>query len=99
MDDFARPPVRIQANASSPLSLKAAQSHVDAFLIDYQTRSTPSKGGDTTITAQLDKLSRSLKEQRAQERQNRRARSWRVLLRPLVFSFFDARTDWNRALA
>ncbi|KAI9572014.1 hypothetical protein HD554DRAFT_1987150, partial [Boletus coccyginus] len=68
MEDTTRPPVRVQANASSPLSLKAAQSHVDEFLIDFQTRSTPSKGGDTTITAQLEKLSKSLKEQRARAR-------------------------------
>lgn len=72
MEDTTRPPVRIQANASSSLSLKAAQSHVDEFLIDFQARSTPSKGGDTTITAQLEKLSKSLKEQRARERQNRK---------------------------
>lgn len=71
MEDVARPPVRIQANASSPLSLKSAKSHVDEFLIDFQARSTPSEGNDTTITAQLEKLSRSLKEQRARERQNR----------------------------
>lgn len=71
MEDWGRPPVRIQANASLPLTLKSTQSHLDDFLIDFQTRSTPSKGGDTTITAQLEKLSKSLKEQRARERQTR----------------------------
>ncbi|KAF8141329.1 hypothetical protein EV363DRAFT_1465357 [Boletus edulis] len=74
MEDTTRPPVRIQANASSSLSLKATKSHLDEFLIDFHTRSTPSKGGDTTITAQLEKLSKSLKEQRARERQIRRNR-------------------------
>ncbi|KIJ65349.1 hypothetical protein HYDPIDRAFT_88303 [Hydnomerulius pinastri MD-312] len=68
MDDIARPPVRLQATSSVPLSLKAAQSRVDDFLSDFQSRSSPSKGGDTTITAQLEKLSKALKEQRARER-------------------------------
>lgn len=71
MEHTTRPPVRIQANTSSPLSLKTAKSHVDEFLIDFQTRSTPSKGGDITITAQLEKISKSLKEQRVRERQTR----------------------------
>ena len=71
MEDATRPPVRVQANVSCPLSLKAAQSRVDEFLIDFQARSMPSKGGDTTITAQLEKLSKSLKEQRARARRTR----------------------------
>lgn len=92
MDDVVRPPARVQANASSPLSLKAAQSHVDEFLIDFQARSIPSKGGDTTITAQLDKLSKSLKEQRARERQNRGTRWYYCTRFTLCTCFFDTRT-------
>ncbi|KAF8839379.1 hypothetical protein BDN67DRAFT_953611 [Paxillus ammoniavirescens] len=68
MDDIARPPVRLQANSSTSLSLKATQAHIDAFLNDFQSRSSPSKGGDATMTAQLDKLSKALKEQRARDR-------------------------------
>lgn len=71
MEDTNRPPVRIQANASSPLSLKVAQSRVDEFLVDFHTRSTPSKGGDSAITAQLEKLSASLKEQRARDQERK----------------------------
>ncbi|KAF9237140.1 hypothetical protein BU15DRAFT_49139, partial [Melanogaster broomeanus] len=66
--EVARPPVRLQANSSTKLSLKATQTCIDEFLNDFQNRSTPSKGGDTTITAQLEKLSKALKEQRARNR-------------------------------
>ncbi|KAH7891004.1 hypothetical protein F5I97DRAFT_118058 [Phlebopus sp. FC_14] len=68
MDDIARPPARLQVHSSTPLSMKNAQAHVDDFLSDFRSRSTPSKGGDNTITAQLEKLGRALKEQRARER-------------------------------
>lgn len=88
MEVAALPPVRVQAHASSPLSLKAAQSNVDQFLSDFQSRSVPSKGGDTTITAQLHKLSKSLKEQRARERQNRGTRWYFSLLCSSLHTFF-----------
>ncbi|KIK76048.1 hypothetical protein PAXRUDRAFT_171031 [Paxillus rubicundulus Ve08.2h10] len=68
MDDIAHPPVRLQANSSTPLSLKVAQARIDEFLNDFRSRSSPSKGGDATMTAQLDKLSKALKEQRARGR-------------------------------
>ncbi|KAH7910249.1 hypothetical protein BJ138DRAFT_132954 [Hygrophoropsis aurantiaca] len=68
MDDIAHSPVRLQAISSTPLSAKSAQSTIDNFLSDFQNRSTPSKGGDTTITAQLQKLSNALKEKRARDR-------------------------------
>ncbi|KAG9308040.1 hypothetical protein JVU11DRAFT_12607 [Chiua virens] len=77
MEDSARPPIRIRAISSSPLSLKVAQVNVDAFLNDFQARSMPSKGGDTTIIAQLEKLKKSLKEQRARERQSKKTRWYR----------------------
>ncbi|KAH7919446.1 hypothetical protein BV22DRAFT_1075223 [Leucogyrophana mollusca] len=68
MDDIAHPPARLQAISSTPLSSKSAQSTIDDFLSDFQSRSTPSKGGDTTITAQLQKLSKALKEKRTRDR-------------------------------
>lgn len=63
MDDIAHPPVRLQATSSIPISLKNALSRLDNFLSDFQARSTPSKGSDTSITAQLQKLSKALKEE------------------------------------
>ena len=94
-EDIARPPVRIQANASSPLSFKAAQSHVDGFLIDFRARSGPSKGGDAAITAQLHKLSESLKEQRARERRHKGSRWYHRALR--CTSAFNTYTDRHRS--
>ncbi|KAF9224264.1 hypothetical protein BS17DRAFT_780784 [Gyrodon lividus] len=68
MDDIARPPVRLQANSSTLLPLKAAQTRIDEFLSDLLSRSSPSKGGDATMTAQLEKLSKALTEQRTRHR-------------------------------
>ncbi|KAG2030573.1 hypothetical protein BDR03DRAFT_905931 [Suillus americanus] len=63
MDDIAHPPVRLQAASSVPISSKHALSLVNNFLDDFQARSTPSKGSDTSITAQLQKLSKALEEE------------------------------------
>jgi hypothetical protein len=63
MDDIAYPPVRLQAISSISISLNNALSRVDDFLNDFQARSTPSKGSDTSITTQLQKLSKALKEE------------------------------------
>ncbi|KAG2030568.1 hypothetical protein BDR03DRAFT_974444 [Suillus americanus] len=63
MDDIAHPPVRLQAASSVPISSKHALSLVNNFLDDFQAHSTPSKGSDTSITAQLQKLSKALEEE------------------------------------
>ncbi|KAG2141862.1 hypothetical protein DEU56DRAFT_795229 [Suillus clintonianus] len=63
MDDIARPPVRLQAASSLPISSKQALSRVNKFLDDFQARSTPSKGSDTSITAQLQKLSKAIEQE------------------------------------
>ena len=63
MDDIAHPPVRLQTVSSVPITLKNALSRIDTFLSDFQARSTPSKGSDTSITAQLQKLSKALKDE------------------------------------
>jgi hypothetical protein len=62
MDDSVHPPVRLQAISSTTLSTKTVKGRVDDFLVDFQNRSTPAKGGDTTVTAQLQKLSGALQE-------------------------------------
>ncbi|KAG0704550.1 hypothetical protein DFH29DRAFT_363799 [Suillus ampliporus] len=59
-DDIAHPPVRLRATSSVPVSSKHALARVNKFLDDFQARSTPSKGSDTSITAQLQKLSKAL---------------------------------------
>ncbi|EGN96960.1 hypothetical protein SERLA73DRAFT_185219 [Serpula lacrymans var. lacrymans S7.3] len=68
MDESLRPPVRLQAISATTISLKSANASVNDFLADFQSRSTPSKGGDTTITAQLQKLSDALQERRTRDR-------------------------------
>lgn len=69
MDDSVRPPVRLQAISSTGLSTKGVKARVDDFLVDLQNRSTPSKGGDTAVTAQLQKLSDAL-QQKLDRRKN-----------------------------
>ena len=68
MDDSVRPPVRLQAISSTGLSTKSVKASIDAFMADFQNRSTPVKG-DTTVTAQLQKLSDAL-QQKLDRRKN-----------------------------
>ncbi|KAG2143764.1 uncharacterized protein EDB93DRAFT_567492 [Suillus bovinus] len=63
MDDIAHPPVRLQATSSIPISSRQALTRINNFLDDFQARSTPSKGSDTSITAQLQKLSKALEQE------------------------------------
>jgi hypothetical protein len=63
MDDIAHPPVRLQAASSVSISSRHALARVNNFLDDFQARSTPSKGSDTSITAQLQKLSKALEQE------------------------------------
>ncbi|KAG1747780.1 uncharacterized protein EDB91DRAFT_1048126 [Suillus paluster] len=63
MDDIAHSPVHLQAVSSAPVSSRHALSRVKGFLDDFQARSTPSKGSDTSITAQLQKLSKALEQE------------------------------------
>jgi len=62
MDESVHPPVRLQAISSTTLSTRSVKTRVDDFLTDFQNRSTPAKGGDTTVTAQLQKLSEALQQ-------------------------------------
>ena len=75
MDESIHPPVRLQAISSSNLSTKSVKRHIDDFLSDFQNRSTPAKGGDTTVTAQLQKLSGAL-QQKLDRRQTTDVASW-----------------------
>jgi hypothetical protein len=70
MDAAVNPPVRIHAIKSTEASAKTVQRSIDSFLVDFQSRCTPAKGGNTTITAQLQKLSDALHEER--ERRKKR---------------------------
>ncbi|KAI6041859.1 hypothetical protein EDC04DRAFT_2564946 [Pisolithus marmoratus] len=72
MDETTRPPVRLQAISSKPLSLKDTQVHIDEFLSDLKSHNAFAKGLDSTTTSQLEKLSKALREERAREQKARR---------------------------
>jgi hypothetical protein len=62
------PPPRITATTSKVLSTKRAQLHLQAFLDEFENRNPPSKGGDKTVTAQLQKLNKALLEERDRQK-------------------------------
>lgn len=59
MSDNAHPPLRLTVDTFERASSKTIRSHLDAFLADYNMRMA-SKGGDTTVTTQVQKLRSSL---------------------------------------
>ena len=63
MDAAINPPVRLQALSSTLISTKNALSHLEDFLVDLEDRGTPSKGADTTVVAQLKKMSQALQQE------------------------------------
>ena len=66
------PQPRIIATSSKALSTKRAQLHLQAFLDEFETRNPPNKGGDKTVTAQLQKLNKALLEERLREKATRK---------------------------
>lgn len=62
------PPPRITTTSSKVLSAKRAQSRLQAFLDEFENRNPPSKGGDKTVTAQLQKLNKALLEERHRQK-------------------------------
>jgi len=64
------PPARILPVSTKKLSTRAAHARLDTFLADFEERSSPLKGGDNAVTAQLQKLASALREERHREKQN-----------------------------
>jgi len=64
MDIPLYPPVRIQTIRSSPLSKKRAEKCIEAFIDDFQARSTTAQGSSTVVTVQLQKLRDALRDER-----------------------------------
>jgi len=62
MDSSAAPPPRILVQRSTPIAAENARSRLDAFLADFEVR-TATKGGDSAITMQLQKLSAALSDE------------------------------------
>jgi hypothetical protein len=67
MDTTVNPPVRLQALSSSSIPKNTALARLDDFLDDFESRGTPSKAADTTVTAQLQKLSLVLHQECARK--------------------------------
>ncbi|KAI0248752.1 hypothetical protein BJV78DRAFT_770048 [Lactifluus subvellereus] len=66
--DNINPPPRITATTSKNLSTKRAQIHLQAFLDDFENRNSALKGGDKTVTVQLQKLNRALLDERQRQK-------------------------------
>ncbi|KAI0316138.1 hypothetical protein OF83DRAFT_1060823 [Amylostereum chailletii] len=62
------PPTRVVVSSSKDLSLKDAQTSVADFLVDFEGRASTLKGGDHSVTVQLQKLSAALEEERKRSR-------------------------------
>ncbi|KAA1470065.1 hypothetical protein DENSPDRAFT_749550, partial [Dentipellis sp. KUC8613] len=62
------PPSRILVTSTKKLSTRAAHAALDDFLDDFQQRSSPLKGGDHTVTVQLQKLNQALQEERERKK-------------------------------
>ena len=72
MDAPLDPPVRFCTTKSTEASVKTVQGRLEAFLGDFQARSTPAKGGNTTVIAQLQKLTDALREERQRKKEKNR---------------------------
>lgn len=68
------PPPRIIPSTTKILSTKRAQSHLQSFLDEFESRNSALKGGDKTITVQLQKLNRALLEERQKQKATREGR-------------------------
>ncbi|KAH8997094.1 hypothetical protein EDB86DRAFT_2803573 [Lactarius hatsudake] len=66
------PPPRITTTSTKVLSTKRAQIPLQAFLDEFEDRNPPSKGGDKTVTAQLQKLNEALLEERHRQKAARK---------------------------
>ncbi|KAF7299459.1 Short-chain dehydrogenase/reductase family protein [Mycena indigotica] len=86
MDSPLHPPPRVTALASKPLTTKSAQKRLELFLDDFQARSTASQSGTTTVTVQVEKLQKALKEEREEMK---KAKAWWVACFYRVCDYID----------
>jgi hypothetical protein len=70
--DASDPPPRITTTSSKNLSAKRAQIRIQAFLDDFENRNSALKGGDKTVTVQLQKLNQALLEERQRQKDARK---------------------------
>jgi hypothetical protein len=70
--DASDPPPRITTTSTKNLSAKRAQIRIQAFLDDFENRNSALKGGDKTVTVQLQKLNQALLEERRRQKDARK---------------------------
>jgi hypothetical protein len=70
MDNLNAPP-RIITTSTKNISAKRAQTRIHTFLDDFENRNSALKGGDKTVTVQLQKLSQALLEERQRQKDAR----------------------------
>ncbi|KAJ7509587.1 hypothetical protein B0H11DRAFT_1252888 [Mycena galericulata] len=64
MDAPLDPPLRVNALSSKSLTTKSTQKRLNAFLQDFQDRTTAAQSGHTAVTVQVQKLKDALEEER-----------------------------------
>ncbi|KAI0732182.1 hypothetical protein C8Q72DRAFT_969413 [Fomitopsis betulina] len=65
MDAAVTPPLRLQALQTNRVSSSSTRARLQNFLAEYDDRRRlASHGGDSTIAAQLQKLTEALREER-----------------------------------
>ena len=65
MDAPLHPPLRLKPISSTPVSSKTTEKILEAFIDDFQIRSTASQGGgNTAVTVQLQNLRDAVHEER-----------------------------------
>ncbi|KIY67455.1 hypothetical protein CYLTODRAFT_353159 [Cylindrobasidium torrendii FP15055 ss-10] len=69
MDSALTPPFRVQPVSDDSISAKAAQKKIDAFLVDFQSRTlAPSTTGNSAVTHQLKNLRDALEGERKKKK-------------------------------
>jgi len=65
------PPPIITTTSTKNISAKRAQSRIQTFLDDFENRNSTLKGGDKTVTVQLQKLNQALLDERQRQKHAR----------------------------
>ncbi|KAG7439825.1 uncharacterized protein BT62DRAFT_689192 [Guyanagaster necrorhizus] len=63
MDAPLNPPTRIQPFSVTSISTKSTQKRIDAFMSEFQARTTAAQGINTAVTVQLQNLRDALREE------------------------------------
>ncbi|PBK71281.1 hypothetical protein ARMSODRAFT_955075 [Armillaria solidipes] len=68
MDAPLNPPARIQPFSVTSISTRSTQKRIDAFMSEFQARTTAGQGINTAVTVQLQNLRDALHEEHERRR-------------------------------